>query len=282
MLQIPVAFAHDKALDHYKDLERVLFGRELQGREREGAIKLLEYASALALDQFSTREMTETGKRISGTEKLLFLKTSGVRGIPSKIEEIDFIASAKTHQSYTHRGWDHDYIDDKANWNVRKKLLLATVEHVFDFDFLSGTFLGEVVSRGYDKRCNSFAALVYYVHILGDLVEAKNYKAVQSKLVIPLAQAHPGESNRDIFYELDQHLPIIFREQKNSRTYKSLISDLRELALEARALAGEVGGVNKDEKFEKYHKHIVKTMETLEQYIPRLLQNEEFFTKVFP
>ena len=48
------------------------------------------------------------------------------------------------------------------------------------------------MSLAFDPKCDSFCAVVYYTHILGDYDEADNYKKLA--LLIPLA-GHDGTDN---------------------------------------------------------------------------------------
>ena len=262
--------AHDKE-GHNRFLEEVLFGRDgyisVLSEKGQKALTALEYASYLAVDQFN-------GK---GTEELYFLKrTYKVPGLPSTISTFDFSGN-QFHRSYTHRGWDHEYIQDKANWGIRRNLLLATTEQVFDFSVFSGKILG--YDFGYAEKCNSFAALIYYVHIIGDHEARASYKVTD--VMMPLAQAHVDVNNPDILSEVKHHLQVIFADQQNTHKYKTLMQELDALAGEARSLAATPGGINTDEKFIVFKDQVLELLTLLQDYVPNMLKDETFFTEVF-
>lgn len=263
-------YAHDKE-GHNRCLEEVLFGRDgyisTLSEEGQKALTALEYASYLAVDQFN-------GK---GTEELNYLRnTYKVPGLPKNIDSFNFSGN-QFHRSYTHRGWTHDYELDKANWPERKNILLATTEKVFDFSLFSGKIL--LHDFGYSKKCNSFAALVYYIHMIGDHEARTGYKVTD--VMIPLAQAHVSATNPDIFSEMKYHLEIIFADQKDTHKYKALMQELDALAGDARALAATTGGINTDEKFAVFHDQVRKLLTLLQDYVPNMLKEEAFFISVF-
>lgn len=265
------AFAYD-AKEHDTYLELVLFGdvsyKDSQTEAVKKKIQMLEYASYLAIDQ----------DRSEGADELKFLKEQKVKGLP-KLENFDLTGIFfGNHRNYTHRGWDYVYTipkgekHDKANWPVRKKLLCSTANKVFDFGFKNELF-GSVCDQ-----CNSFCALVYYIHILGDHIERDSYKV--NDLTMPLAREHADQNNPDVFMEIKKHCEVLFSSQKNSTTYAAFMQELDDLASKARTLAGTKGGIN-ETNFEQYHGYSEDLMELLISYVPLLLENEEFFKTEF-
>lgn len=269
LAQIPLTVYGHKKGKHDQLLTMVLFGSENSPRlisaDAQNALKALEAASYLALDQFNG----------NGVEQLKILTDYKVRDIPKTIEEIDFSGNF-SHRSYTHRGWNYIYSDDKAKWPIRKQILLSTTEKVFDFQ----SSFSEWIGNEYNEKCDSLAALIYYVHVLGDQEARSSYKA--KELMMPFARPHASEENPDIFMELKYHLSILFKDQKTKRKFKSLMRELDKLAEDARALEGATGGVNSEEKFQELHKIIEDVFETLEIYVPKLLAKEKFFKETFP
>ena len=200
------------------------------------------------------------------------------------------------HRRYTHRGWDdqENYLNDvnKEHWEKRKKVILRTSYKVFGYEplpgLLSATPLGD---KELEKKLNSFCALIYYVHVLGDYLEDDDYKKFNGKTngeKIAFARPHPGEDNVDMFYELTKHLETLFSDQKDTRVYAQLIGDIKTLANKARNVVGSTGGINSDEKFEEAKLYVEELMDILSgssKYANRvhmLLKNEEFFNKAFP
>ena len=102
------AFSHTRHDDY---LEQVLFGPGKYNGPAEGKaiINRLDAASYLTIDQFNG----------SGKKQLQTLKEAKIIGIPKSIVEIDYSASGNgedsNHRTYTHRGWDYSYQNDKAH-----------------------------------------------------------------------------------------------------------------------------------------------------------------------
>lgn len=254
--------------EHNSHLIRMLFGGENPSltEEQQKDLDALTSAVYLALDQFNGH----------GEDKLGYLaKSYGVRQILKTLTEIDFDGN-QYHRTYTHRGWNHFYPIDKANWAKRKETLLKTTEKVFDFSIVSGKIFG--VDLGYSRKCESFAALMYYAHVLEDYEAQTTYK---NNVMIPFAHPNPSDDNPDLLYEMIKHLTVLFADQKHTYTYKSLMIELQMIAEEARKIAGTTGGVNTDEKFKKYHQSVLDCTDVLNDYIYKLLKNENFWKKVF-
>ena len=218
-------------------------------------IEALECASYLAIDQFNN----------TGKDYLDFLLDYGVKNIPKNIEEISFIASGSNHRSYTHRGWNFHYTGIAQNvWPVRKMILLNTADKIFDFE-------------GDEKKKDSFCALIYYIHIIGDHIHDTSYKVLSGyKMEIG------GRRDReDIIDELLKHISILFKDQKNTHKYRNLIAKLELYNGRIEKLVNSNGGINTDEKFHQKKQYTEKVMELLTMYIPEMLKDEKFFYDVF-
>lgn len=266
-MAVPV-HAHG-AHEHNIQLEHVLFGPNstmtAMSSEAQNALKALEYASYLALDQYNG----------NGVAELLYLRdVYKVSGLPKTVDAINFQGN-EYHRKYTHYGWNHRYVDDKANWEVRKSILLATTEKVFDFQIFSGKVLWH--DFGYSQKCESFAALVYYVHVLGDHMARDSYKNIA---IMQFAQPHP-EQSPDIYSELKYYLQILFEEQSSTHRYIAFMQELDAQAEEARSLVSSAGGINSDERFAVYKKQVDALLTLLEDYVWQMLKEETFFTDIF-
>ncbi len=275
--------------DHNALIESIIFGSSSNDltEAMRAKLALLEAATTICLDQYQG----------SYTDELEALNKEKIHGIPKSIDSINF-TSNQYHRRYTHRGWDFSYTPpaslDKANWPVRKDILLQTVNHVFDFQNRSGKwqFLWIEKDYGYTEQCNSFAAFLYYLHILGEYKEAaEEMQENDGKTthfntsvgqIVPLAVAHPGKGNVDVFSELELHFPVIFATQKKagSNTYLGMMNDIQMLASGARSMAAERGGITKD-NFQEYCQYAMDLIGILESTIPGLLQEESFFAAVF-
>lgn len=289
--------AHQSAEEHYEELEAMLFDNEnfkgsVSDEDVREAIYILEYASTLCIDQFGN----------SNQDKLDALNEWGVPGIPANVSKINpsikkdgIKLSPTNHRTYTHQGWDYSYEDEKngdlAHWSKRKNIMLAATEKVFDFSTFSGKWL--FVDFGYSDKCDSFSALIYYNHLLGDYLEdvdekngnLKKFNGTSNGDKIPFAS--DALKPIDIFSELEKHLAILFEDQADSRVYDSLMSDIETLANEARKISGNSEGTVTEENFEEMRTCVQKLMDILTgengqfNAINDLLMNEEFFTDVF-
>mgnify|MGYP003293790373 CR=1 FL=1 len=281
LLNSEVSYAYPKAEKHDKALMEVLFEEgysKYQSTEIKEAIEAIMYASQLTIDQ----------SRGSNKKNYYDLKNYVTRGMPRKFSDIDYMydvdsgieITPNTHRKYTHQGWN--VVDKKGNavvgtkagikfWKTRKKILLSTINEVFDF----GVFSTPI---HYDDKCDALCGVVYYVHILGDYDEAD--KISKLTRVIPLA-GHKDTDQYDTITQLIKHLEILFEEQKDTSTYKSLMQEIEKIEKEAAKLERSVGGVNTEEEFEIYHQCAVDLLDTLKQYIPKLLKKERFFAEVF-
>lgn len=280
------AYAHPDQREHYEEYEAVLFNnRKYSSTSISGTqlrnIQILEYATTICIDQFG---------QTSDQKILDDLNSWGVRGIPRSVSEInpepsEIQLSAKNHRQFTHRGWDFVYQIDKAHWPTRKNIMLSAMNTVFGNN------------PGNAKKYENFAAILYYIHVLGDYIEDvsddgnpnnfKKYNGESNGLKIPFVAAQPT-STHDVFYELEYHLGILFSDQTGSRKYKALISDIQDLAGRARAVVAQTGGINSYERCLEIKPLVLELMDILTgennhfNYVHELLRNEPFFIKAFP
>ena len=138
------------------------------------------------------------------------------------------------HGEYTHLGWSHKYSDEtQRKFNVRKEILRDALEKQFNFFPLIGQ------NR---QKLDSFAALLYYVHILGDhedntLTTARTRLPIRSlneqdliindrNIPIRWERNESGIPNTTIIAELNSHLRILFRDQLNTIYFNNLINGI--------------------------------------------------------
>ncbi|MCB6546034.1 DNA/RNA non-specific endonuclease [Blautia glucerasea] len=100
----------------------------------------------------------------SGEEKVKYLKQRKVSGV-SKLEKLDI--SGKMLLECSHNTWEHECVRVKRQQKNRKEVLQNTVNKICDFGFINN-LVGS--KKG---KCNSFAALLYYSHILSDYLAAE-------------------------------------------------------------------------------------------------------------
>lgn len=278
------------AKGHNKVIEKILFGKgdyaQSISPDIHENLQMLEYATTICLDQYNGHY----------TDELKYLNDQRIRGIVSQISDIDFSGNSR-HRQKTHLGWDYTYSSDDAHWSERKTLLLQTVNKTFGFRKIAGEqkILWFTHDFGYEEKCNSFSAFLYYLHILGEFDELNekinspsysrtSYDEIFSD-VLPLVRTNPADKYPDVFWELEKHLPVILETHKEngSHVYINMMQDIQILAAEARQFALE------NDDFEdpsadvvaEYCRYSVKLIEILQNSIPELLKGEEFFASVF-
>lgn len=268
------------AKDHGKIYHKVLFGYEsisvTNDKDKKEALDLLDAASALAIDH---QDKTKNKKIFE------LLKNNKIKYLPDTIEEISYEGSRGRHRIYTHLGWDNQITEldkqnkkDLARFETRKKFLMSTVNKVLSFSVLSD-FNFIFVDLDFDKKCESFAAFTYYVHILGDYLEHEEY-ATTVEDMIPFASKKTSK-NPTLISELKKHIEILFVDQKDSsKYYKRLMDGIDKIDRKASRYCG-----HKCNKIENNYDNIRNQAEELEDllitYVPKLLKKEKFFNKVF-
>lgn len=257
--------------EHDRILNRVLFGNEFPSLagNKTNKLKAIDNASYLCVDQYNN----------SGKSELSFLRnTIGVKGIIKSISEINFSANY-SHRKFTHQGWNYKYthtlipntdIFEDVNWDRRKKILLETCKKIFDFSFSP---------IGYDKRCDAFSSMVYYVHLIGDYQDMSEsdydkYKMNADKhpYMIPL---YKRNDSVNILNGLEDSFKTLFSSQKSDDNYRNLLSpSLSEISKIKSRLSLECS-------YEEFTKICEDLIDVLQKNVPDLLKKEEFFRKEF-
>ena len=128
---------------------QILFGERAYGKASDEKTKMLMSALYLCCEQADDQ----------GQDKIDYLKSKKVSGVPS-CKDINVRSSELLESS--HNYWGYEYPVAKKIRANRKKVLRNTVNKVFDFGFINNLF-------GSNKgKCDSFAAMLYYSHILAD------------------------------------------------------------------------------------------------------------------
>ena len=128
---------------------QILFGNSASGKVSNEDVKKLLSALYLCCEQSNK----------SGQDKVDYLKRHNVSGIPS-LSKINI--DRKNLLPCSHNKWEDKYPKAKKEQAKRKKVLQKTVNNVFDFGLVNNVFGS---GRG---QCDSFAAILYYSHILSD------------------------------------------------------------------------------------------------------------------
>ena len=205
------------------------------------------------------------------------------------IQDIDFKGNS-THRRYTHKGWNYTYSgeqDKGQNWPLRKTILVNTVEKVFGMDGLWGAVSSLWDTTG-EEWADAFAAMLYYLHVLGDQIERlekdiDSGKVGEDENAIKFALPHPdADTNPDITTEMELALRTVLAEREGDFMYEALFDDLSEVAYRARKVAGSTGGFNTVEKTAELLKlERDEYLGGLKGRLPDLLKKAERFRVVF-
>ena len=132
-------------------LPQILFGDYADSKSSNENVQMLLAAVYLCCEQCDDQ----------GQDKIDYLKKTKVSGVPSRSA-----INIKNEQllECSHIKWDAEYPAAKKSQANRKKVLRNTVNKVFDFGFFNNLFGSK---KG---KCDSFAALLYYSHILSDYI----------------------------------------------------------------------------------------------------------------
>lgn len=303
-----IVFRQD-TFDHDYFLEYVLFGKKFtksedasywDPSEKMSSLNIIEYASYLCIDQFNNGDIT---KHEQDQKKLDRLRKY-VSGLPGKIDEINPADDDKpntltgtTHRSFTHRGWEFPYHlpgngGDIAKGRIRERILLRAVDHVFNFYTSGDGFFESGIAKLSrkelnDYRCASYAKLIYYIHLLGDCYEDKDYKQANGNnngQKLPLGRAHPGKTieTTDLISEIIKVCEELFyTSETNQDRYSLLKIQLQKEKTMITELYSRIGEIDSDEDYFLYHERVCSLMTVLINYIPKLLRNEADFAEAF-
>ena len=180
----------DNQTDTY--LTQVLFGNEASSKANDDNVKILQSALFLCSEQCDGQ----------GQEKIDFLNSQKVSGVP-QLEKIDIKSDELMECS--HKSWEYEYTSADKAQAARKKMLQKSVNEVFDFGFINNHF-------GSGKgKCNSFAALMYYSHILADYLadDPSKTRQIVNEKEIP---AYAGEA----YTIMNGNKPTFTESQKKS------------------------------------------------------------------
>ena len=277
------ALAHESQGEHDRDLKLLLFGNAdcfLHG-EKYDAFRAMADAASICIDQFSYNEDKESKKgEFDDLSHRVHLSVSFKdidlnKGIDGKN------ITANTHRMYTHKGWNFSEYPDKELWKRRKSIMLDTAQQkIFSHSDSIFPWLTDKINSwgGPSEQCDAFCAVVYYVHILGDHLEGD--KPDKLTALEPLAQ-YESLSSPGIIPELQEYLQVLFFDQKNTRTFMSLMQELDMLGREAEKVYYSWGGIDSEEKCAINMKNAEALLELLGDKVPILLRNEDFFKQVF-
>ena len=258
------------ATDHNRWTRCMIFGNEsytyAKPKEIRQRVEYLEDALLLCIDQFK------------GSYKDKLSKLSFIQGVPSDLKEIDFTAGnlkeETSHRAYTHRGWNHVYIEaenNKSHPDVRKRILISVVSHVFGFKTAEN---GQQVN----KVCDAMCCLLYNTHIIEDRYHSQSYYGAASTL--PIADA--SSRTESVTHDLLECLPSLFPNEKKSgdADYIALTRGLQRIA---QNFVSERRKYSDKDSFLKIdRKYALELKELLKKHVPVLLQKQSWFVSAFP
>ncbi len=194
-------------------ITQILFGDRAQSKSSDENVKMLLAALYLCSEQADNQ----------GQDKIDYLKLHRVSGVP-------VLSSLNIRGTYllecSHNTWEHELVGAKKNQASRRTVLRNTVNKVFDFGFFNNLFGS---SSG---KCDSFAALLYYSHILSDYLadDPSETKALCGEFTIPPYSGSPQ-------YILNGDIPTFTEEEKKITDLTPQLSNLDDLGRSGPAFA---------------------------------------------
>ena len=266
-----------EASDHNDRMWEVLLGKNdtKSNGKISSHVEALQYASAIAIDHIKEdkKKSSIDGKNKKGNNEDGFTylkKTYKVKGIVDKLSDIEYSSSEGGHRKYTHQGWNIEdwnisYTsedvkkDVEKKWPKRQKILVNTVKKCCNFK--DGIFKK-------DTRYDNLAALIYYVHILADYQSDNEHKKDKNENEkMPLVSVGNSKS---VSAQLKKHISFLFPNQKDSSDYRLLEKKIKSIEREA---------VRKGSNKENNAETAKKLIEALSEYIPKLLEKEDFWDR---
>ena len=260
----------DGSAGHQAILREVLFGNEAGNSNAVIALLALHNACQLAIDH------NQSENRLTDLKNYVSPKKKKIPNLPKSVKEFQG-PGGSTHRSFTHKGWDYNYekLDgaDPAHWeDIRKKILLNTVNTVFDFGVLSGKPL-----VGYNNKCIRFAEMIYNIHIIHDHKTTMNFYDEYNE--IPLIKGRGDKYG--IIEELEECFKELFGDQVQDSNYRRILSKLSERKKAIKKFYNRRSELEDSENFNKYREEAEHLEECLKEYVPKLLAKEDFFKEVF-
>lgn len=170
---------------------QIIFGDKALSKANDENVKMLMSALFLCSEQADNR----------GQDKIDYLKAKKVSGVP-ELSELNIKQNALLECS--HNSWEHEFVTAKKNQANRRKVLQNTVNKVFDFGFVNN------IIGGNSGKCNSFAAVLYYSHILADYL-ADDPSDTEVNINGRLTSAYSGQT----YVEINNNRPSFTPTQKN-------------------------------------------------------------------
>ena len=186
---------------------QILFGDLGDSKASDENVKMLMAALYLCSEQADNQ----------GQDRINYLKSHKVSGVPA-LKNININSYQLIECS--HNYWEYEYPAAKNIRANRQKVLRNTVNKVFDFGFFNNCFGSKT------GKCDSFAAMLYYSHILADYLaedDPSDTQVIIDGKLIPHFSGKPSimingdkptfssddisraESNTYLYSDLDNH-----------------------------------------------------------------------------
>lgn len=175
-----------------RHVTEILFGHQALSKAEDKNVKVLLNALYLCSQQSDKK----------GQDKIDYLKKHGVSGVP-RISDLNI--ESQDLWDCSHKSWEYEFGAHKKIQENRKKTLRNAVNKVFKFRFYDNWFGDK------NKKYESFAAILYYSHILSDCLadDPENTSAIVS------GRAVPSYSGQAVF-KINGDRPFFTKNQRKS------------------------------------------------------------------
>jgi hypothetical protein len=260
---------------HAGDITRLFFGEnQLYNALPEKALELI---NILVFTLALTVDYTRAADENTVLPAINFLKNSqktiNLDNIPNASEFIS--PGGSSHGYHTHLGWDHVYDETSSvRWLKRREVLRDVTGKLFGFSPLDNLFdeRADRKSGASETKRNSLAALLYYVHILGDHETDKpgngntrapisTFEEQVNKPGWPGWNMPPWKPEKTIKEELRIHLKVLFGDGRRNQRYRD---NYRQMMERIDAAGGDPQDAAK------------RILQILSFYCPLLLREEKF------
>ena len=183
-------------------VSQMLFGDKAEKYKSNEKVQMLMKALYLCSEQYDDND----------TKELDALKKKKVSGLP-KSEEIEI--SQKELLECSHNTWEYKYNAKEKQQRSRKTILRNTVSKVFGVGFWNRYF------KRNKEKYESFAAVLYYMHILADYL-ADDPDATEITWKSGFVSAYDGKAS----VEINGGIPQFTQKEKNRKDYFLTFSKL--------------------------------------------------------
>lgn len=208
---LPVSACDQNQTETY--VTQLVFGDNATYYEENSNVKMLLSALYLCSEQSDNL----------GSEQIALLKKKKVSSVP-KLNDINLSKNQALDE--LHITWDEAGSNSGVQAKKRTKLLKNTVNKVFDFGLWNNLFESD------NGKCNSFAAYLYYSHILCDYL-ADDPEDTE----VALEKGYITSFSGDSYVEVNGNRPQFTKSEKENTDKFAKLSALDELGRAGKAYA---------------------------------------------